>query len=122
MSRDWLLYLDDLVESAEKICRYVDGLSFDEFCANEPIFDAVLFNLQVIGEAAEQLPDTAKAAMPEIEWSDLARFRYIIARHYFALDPHIVWDLAVHRVPEILATAKRLLARFDQAGESGKPR
>ncbi|MGH8475505.1 MAG: HepT-like ribonuclease domain-containing protein [Methylococcales bacterium] len=121
MSRDWLLYLDDLVQSAEKICRYVDGLSFEEFCANEPIFDAVLFNLQVIGEAAKQLPDTAKAAMPEIEWSGPARFRDIIAHHYFALDPDIVWDVAVHRVPELLATAKRLLVRFDQGGESGKP-
>ena len=120
MSRDWLLYLDDLVQSAEKICRYVDGLSFEEFCANEVIFDAVLFNLQVIGEASKQLPDTAKVAVSEIEWSDPARFRDIIAHHYFALDPHIIWDVAVHRVPELLATARSLLARFEQGGESGK--
>ena len=46
MSRDWLLYLDDLIESAEKIQRFLAGGKFDEFSSNEMLFDAVLFNLE----------------------------------------------------------------------------
>lgn len=53
MSRDWLLYLDDLIESAEKIQRFLAGRAFDEFSGNEMLFDAVLFNLEVIGEAGQ---------------------------------------------------------------------
>lgn len=49
MSRSWLLYLDDLIASAEKIGRLVDGHTFETFTADEAAFDAVLFNLQVIG-------------------------------------------------------------------------
>ncbi len=80
MSRDWLLYLDDLTEAAEKIGRFVTDRTLDEFTADETRFDAVLFNLQVIGEAVKHLPETARAAMPEIDWSGAARLRDIILR------------------------------------------
>ncbi len=117
MSRDWLLYLDDIAQGAEKISRYASGLSFEEFCANDVIFDAVLFNLQVIGEAAKKLPDAMRVAMPGIEWSDAAKFRDIIVHHYFALDAQIVWDVVQNRIPEIRDAAQALLARL---GGNGK--
>ena len=111
MSREWLLYLDDIATASEKISRFVAGLSFAEFIADETRFDAVLFNLQIIGEAAKQLPEAARRAAPEIDWSKPARLRDLITHHYFALDPPIVWDVAVHRVPEIHAAARRLVGR-----------
>jgi len=114
VSRDALLYLDDIAQAAEKIDRSVSQLSFEAFCANDVVFDAVLFNLQVIGEAAKKLPDTAKAAMPEVEWSEAARFRDIIAHHYFALDAQIVWDVVHNRIPEIRDAARALLAQLDE--------
>ena len=46
MSRDWLLYLDDLIASAEKVQRFLKGRSLDAFIADELLFDAVLFNLE----------------------------------------------------------------------------
>ena len=49
MSRSWLLYLDDLIQSAEKIGRLVSGHTYEEFTSDEATFDAVLFNLQIIG-------------------------------------------------------------------------
>lgn len=116
MSRDWLLYLDDIIESAEKIGRLLRGRSYDAFIADEAVFDAVLFNLQVIGEAAKRLPDIARVSLPEVDWSGPARLRDFIAHHYFSVDARIVWDAAVNHVPEILSTARTLLARFDTRG------
>jgi len=113
VSRDPLLYLDDIAQAAEKINRSVRKLSFEAFCEDSVIFDAVLFNLQVIGEAAKKLPDNLKVAMPEVEWSSAAQFRDIIAHHYFALDAQIVWDVVCNRIPEIRNAAQALLARFD---------
>jgi uncharacterized protein with HEPN domain len=52
VSRDWLLYLDDLISAAEKVQRFVRGRDADSFSADEMLFDAVLFNLALIGEAA----------------------------------------------------------------------
>ncbi len=64
MSRDWLLFLDDLIEAANKVDGFVRKREFAAFCRDEGIFDAVLMNLLVIGEAVKQLPPEAIAAMP----------------------------------------------------------
>ena len=113
MSRDWLLFLDDLIDSAEKIRRFLQGRSFESFGSDPMLFDAVLFNLEVIGEAVKKLPDEAKATAPEGDWIGPARMRDLIAHHYFALDPGIVWEAATMHVPRILEHAKQLRDRFD---------
>ena len=62
MSRDWLLYLEDLIDSAEKIGSFLQGRSFETFSSNEMHFDAVLFNLEAISEAVKKLPEEAKSS------------------------------------------------------------
>ena len=114
MSRDWLLYLDDLIDSAEKLQRFLKDRAFEGFASDEMLFDAVLFNLEVIGEAVKKLPEEAKAAVPEADWSGPARMRDLIAHHYFAVDPQIVWEAATQHVPRMLAHAKQLRERFDR--------
>ena len=122
MSRDWLLYLDDLIDSAEKIQRFVRGRSFQTFSSDEMLFDAVLFNLEVIGEAVKKLPEEAKSSVPDANWTGPARMRDLIAHHYFSVDPQIVWEAATQHIPKILGHAKQLRERFDQGGEgSGIP-
>ena len=113
MSRSWLLYLDDLIESAEKIERFVAGRTFAAFSSDEAILDAVLFNLQVIGEAVKQLPEEARSAMPETSGSGPARLRDLIAHHYFALDVEIIWEVATTHVPRMLMQARRLRDQAD---------
>ena len=112
MSRDWVLYLEDIAESASRIRRYTKGLDFDSFAQNDLTVDAVVRNLEIIGEAAKKLPDAAKAAMPDIEWSKAAGLRDIVAHHYFGLDLEIVWDVVTAKVPEIAAASERLLRRL----------
>lgn len=113
MSRDWLLYLDDLIDSAEKLQRFLAGRAFESFCADDILFDAVLFNLAVIGEAAKNLPEEAKASVPQADWTGPARMRDLIAHHYFAVDRRIVWEVATLHAPELLDHAKRLRTLFD---------
>lgn len=117
MSRDWLLYLDDLIDSAEKIGRFLQGRRFDAFTSDEMLFDAVLFNLEVIGEAVKKLPEEPKSSIPDADWTGPARMRDLIAHHYFAVDPQIVWEAATQRVPNILRHAMQLRDRFDRGSE-----
>jgi len=88
MSRDWTFYLEDILDAAWKILRYTQDIDFDEFNRNELIFDGVVRNLEIIGEATKHLPDEARAMMPDIEWSKAAAFRDVIAHHYFGLNRH----------------------------------
>ena len=53
MSRDYLLFLEDMQTSCEKILRYAEDLDFDHFAADEKTYDAVIFNLVILGEAAK---------------------------------------------------------------------
>ncbi len=109
MSRDWLLYLGDLIESGEKIERFVRNRTFESFLADEAIFDAVLFNLQVIGEATKKMPVEARSTLSEAGGSAPARLRDLIAHHYFALDAEIIWEVATTHIPRMLAQARELL-------------
>jgi len=113
VSRSWLLYLDDPISSAEKIGRLTNGRTIGQFVADEAAFDAVLFNLQVIGEAIKKLPDHARALLPEADRSGPARLRDLIAHHNFALDPDIIWEDANRHVPALLNHA--LALRSDDA-------
>jgi uncharacterized protein with HEPN domain len=107
------LYPDDLIESAEKIGRLVTGRTISTFTTDEAVFDAVLFNLQVIGEAIKKLPDDARVVMPGASGSAPAKLRDLIAHHYFALDPEIIWEVATEHVPALLMEARAVRDRAD---------
>lgn len=100
MSRDFRLYLEDIVLACEKIERYTDKLDFSGFTSDERTYDAVLRNLEVIGEAAKRVPDEIKSGMPHIPWRAIAGFRDFVAHVYFALDDEIVWNAVCNEVPK----------------------
>lgn len=101
MSRDTGLYLSDILRCCEKIQRYVAGLSRAEFDADERTTDAVLRNLEILGEAAKKLPPEIRAAMPEIPWPKIAGMRDWLAHVYFNVDSDIVWDVLQSKLPEL---------------------
>lgn len=109
MSRISSLYLTDIVESCERLRRYVYGVSFDDFLVDEMRIDAVARNLEIIGEAVKNLPEETKSHRPDIEWKKIARFRDIIAHHYFKVDYDRVWDITQTKISALEAAAKQLL-------------
>lgn len=83
------LYLDDIREACERIMRYSQGLDLNQFVQDEKTFDAVVRNLEVIGEAAKHIPPEIRACYPDVEWNKLAGLRDIVAHKYFGLDEDI---------------------------------
>ncbi len=57
MSRSWKLFLLDIIDAASKVMRYTEHVSYDEFVSDEVLYDAVIRNFEIIGEAAKKLPD-----------------------------------------------------------------
>lgn len=70
--RDWRLYADDIIEACGKIRRYMAGVTFDAFAADELTHDAVIRNLEIIGEAAGKLPKEVTVRAPQIPWRLIA--------------------------------------------------
>lgn len=102
MLRDAHLYLDDIVAATDKILRYLEGASYESFLADERTYDAVLRNLEIIGEAVKGLPAEFRAKHPSIEWRKIAGMRDILAHGCFSLDNRVLWDAIQHKLPGFL--------------------
>ncbi|WP_373478372.1 DUF86 domain-containing protein [Geminocystis sp.] len=86
MSRTLKLYLEDINNSINKINKYIKNLNQIEFLENDLIYDAVIRNLQIIGEATKNIPDTIRIKYPHIDWRSIIELRNIIVHAYFSID------------------------------------
>jgi uncharacterized protein with HEPN domain len=112
VSRDPRLYLDDMLDSTRTVLDYTRGLTFDQFAASRLVRDAVILNLQIIGEAASHVPADLRARYPEVHWRDMVGLRNVIAHGYFALDLATLWDIVQARVPELVPQVERILKEW----------
>lgn len=101
MSPEDQLFLNDLTLSCDKILRYSSGLSREQFFAEEKTYDAVLRNLEILGEAVKHLSREFRDAHPKIEWRKIAGLRDMVIHEYFGLDAHILWDVVSNEVPRL---------------------
>lgn len=111
MARDSSVYLEDIVTAAERISTYVAGHSRETFGADTKTVDAVVRNLEVIGEAVKQVSVEVRQQAPEVEWSKIAGLRDVLIHAYFGVDLDIVWDVVVTKVPELASRVRVLLGR-----------
>ena len=109
MSRDFSLYLEDILLSCQRIVRYTNGMSYDSFIKNELVYDAVLRNIEIVGEAVKQIPIEIRDRHPEIDWRRIAGMRDIVAHHYFSIHDEIVWDIVENKIPELTGIIERVL-------------
>mgnify|MGYP006358834665 FL=1 len=78
MPRDYKVYADDIIGAIEKIKRFTVGLDREAFFQDDKTFDAVIRNLEVIGEAIKKMPDEVRTQHPSVEWKKIADVRDIL--------------------------------------------
>lgn len=96
------LLIQDIIESAEKIIDYTKGLTYDEFKADSMRVDAVIRNFEIIGEAANRLPEEIKDEISEIDWHKIRGFRNRVAHDYMGINYLIVWQIREEFLPSLI--------------------
>jgi uncharacterized protein with HEPN domain len=109
MPRDYKTYLEDIGEAISKIGRYSTGYTSETLAADEKTLDAVVRNLEIIGEAAKNIPADVRASYPEVEWKRIAGLRDILIHQYFGIDQDIIWDILHNKLPTLATQIKRIL-------------
>ena len=99
--RDPFVLLEDILMAIQKIGRYTSQMNHDLFVRDELVIDGVARNLEIIGEAARQLPEEFKRVNTQIPWTQIAGLRNRIVHDYFGLDLEIIWEIIQHDLPEL---------------------
>lgn len=108
--RDYKLYIEDILEAIQKVKNYTKNMSFEEFFKNDKTIDAVVRNLEIMGEASKQLPKLIKDEYEEIEWKSLVQFRNVVVHEYFGIDLKIMWDIIKNEIPPLGLKIKKVLS------------
>jgi len=95
------LLLDDICEAIDRIELYINGMSFDVFSKDRKSVDAVVRNLEIIGEASNRLPADFKDSHSQIEWHKVVGLRHRIVHEYFGIDLQIVWQILQKDLPSL---------------------
>ena len=107
--REWRLRVEDILDAATRIARYVKGKELAMFVDDELTVDAVSRCFGIIGEAATHIPDEVIAAHPEIPWAEMRAMRNIVVHEYFGVTNETLWKTAREDLPAILDPLRKLL-------------
>lgn len=107
--RRWDFYVRDMIECCTKVAEYTSGLDRATFFATDATYDAVLWNLTVLGEATNKVPASIRDAHPEIPWQSISGLRNRIVHGYLSIDDNTVWQVIREGIPELLPQLRDLI-------------
>jgi uncharacterized protein with HEPN domain len=107
--RDDRLYLEDILQAMESTETFVQGMTFDDFQADDKTASAVVRKLEIIGEATKQVSSDIRHKHPELPWGEMAGMRDRLIHAYFGVDYRLVWRTVKERIPQLKPVLKEIL-------------
>ena len=120
MQKDPIIYLDDILFSVGLIEQYVTGLSFSSFDGSYDAQDKVLRRLEIIAEAAKQLPRDIRSQNPSVPWKSIIGLRNIISHAYDEVNLEEIWEIVTKHLPETKKRIEEIRSTLKQGNVSSK--
>lgn len=99
----------EMILFCERTLLYTDGLDREKFSVSGPLYDATLWNVSLIGEAANHIPVAVKELETTIPWRDIVDTRNNLVHNYFGIDVNAVWEIITVHIPTLLPQLHSLL-------------
>ena len=109
MTRDYTLFVKDILDAIKAVEKFIGNSSYKAFIKDEKTRSAVVWKIQVIGEATKNIPKTTRDDYNALPWKYMAKIRDKIAHFYFGIDYEIVWQVAKEKLPEIKPAIEKIL-------------
>ena len=106
--REWRLFIADMISFGERILAYTDGLTQAEFVADDKTYDAVLRNLELLGEAATHTPTSVREAHGDVPWRAIIGMRNRLIHGYLGIDDDLVWSAVHDELPPLLRALRKI--------------
>ncbi|MGI8553649.1 MAG: HepT-like ribonuclease domain-containing protein [Dehalococcoidia bacterium] len=110
-TREWKLYIEDILEAAERIQGYIHGMNFEAFCADRRTVDAVTHNVEIVGEATRSVPVEVRGRYAQVPWDQMYSMRNVLVHHYYKVNLAILWTTATKDIPPVVPLLEELLTR-----------
>ena len=118
--RSWELAVRDMLDCCEQILVYTAGMDLAAFTADRRTYDATIRNIEVVGEAANNVPRHVWDAHPEIPWRGVIATRNRIIHGYGVINDEAIWAIIRRDVPELIPQLRALLAEAEE--DQAQPR
>lgn len=116
-SRNWLVRIQDILDSTCTIRDCTAGLTFEAFCENKVIVKAVLYDYMIIGEASKHIPEDIKKRYLEIPWRLMGDMRNVVTHEYFQVRLKLIWQGINNDIPLLIQQLQNLLEKESQSLE-----
>jgi len=112
MKKEFLDYIEDIIEAMDKSMKFVEGKEYDDFLRDDKTNSAVVRKLEIIGEAVKNIPNKIKKEHPKIPWKDMAGMRDKLIHEYFGVDLKRIWKTVKEDLPKVKPQIEEILKDY----------